>query len=771
MKTTEATSSIDPVCGMTVNPNRQPPPPAREHAGVIYYFCSTGCESKFATDPETHLKNGPQQPTAPSTNHTTGYICPMCPDVWSATPGICPSCAMALEAANPLNAEADDHELKDMSRRFYIAALFALPVFIIAMSEHLPYLHGIVAPPWSGWLQFVFSTPVVIWAGYPIFERGWRSFVPWRPNMFTLIALGVATAYLFSLLTFFTPELFPAQFRTNDGSPGLYFEAAAVIISLVLLGQVMEMRARGRTGTAIRLLMDLSPKTARRIAAGIEQEVPAEALVVGDILRVLPGERVPTDGVVVDGASAIDESMVTGEAIPVEKSVGSSVVGGTINGLGSLTVQAETVGAETVLSRIGATVVQAQRSRAPIQRIADNVAGYFVPSVIAAAAIAFLGWSFFGPSPAFANGLVAAVSVLIIACPCALGLATPMSIMVGMGRGAEAGVLIRDAEVLERLGEADTLVIDKTGTVTTGRPTVRALVTSSSFCEIELLRVAASLETGSEHPLATAILSEANARNIPSDTVEDFRSVTGLGVRGTIDQFDCHLGNATFISAQGVDISPMNASVEDLRNKGATVVYCARAGQLMGLIAVGDTVKDDAETALNEIRNAGLQIVMLTGDARATAEYVGAGLPIDEIHADASPDKKRDVVEDLRAEGHIVAMAGDGINDAPALAVADVGIAMGSGSDIAIESADVTLVGGSLGGLVRARRLSAATMRNIRQNLFFAFAYNAVGVPIAAGLLYPMFGFMPGPMIAALAMSLSSVSVIVNALRLRTVKF
>ena len=765
-----ANQKTDPVCGMTVDPCRSPKPPTYEYNGETYYFCCTGCASKFSDDPASYLENGPQPPIAATSHHTTGYICPMCPEVWNANPGICPSCGMALEAANPLEMAENDHELVNMTRRFAIAAICALPVFVIAMSEHTPGIRGLVPASWSGWMQFLFSTPVVIWAGYPLFERGWRSLVPWRPNMFTLIALGVGTAYLFSLLAFFLPDLFPAQFRDESGSPGLYFEAAAVIVALVLLGQVMELRARGRTGAAIKLLLDLSPKTARRILDDVEGEVSVDVLQVGDVLRVLPGERVPTDGIVLDGASAIDESMVTGESIPVEKGVGAHVVGGTINGLGSLKIRAETVGSATVLSRIAATVAQAQRSRAPIQRIADRVAGYFVPSVMAAAATAFMAWSIWGPEPSLANGLIAAVSVLIIACPCALGLATPMSIMVGMGRGAAAGVLIRDAEVLERLGDADTLIVDKTGTITTGQPTVRSLIATAPATEEELLRIAATLEAGSEHPLAAAILTEADARSITPGSLDDFHSVTGLGVWGRVDSEECFLGNAVFIAGQGIDISELDSSGEACRRAGSTVVFCARGTRLIGLIAVGDTVKNDAASTLGSIRSAGLHVVMLTGDARSTAEAVGAALPIDEIHADASPDDKLKVVQDLQSRGRVVAMAGDGINDAPALAAADIGIAMGTGTDIAMESADVTLVGGTLEGLVRARHLSVKTMQNIRQNLFFAFAYNAVGVPVAAGLLYPFLGITPGPMIAAVAMSLSSVSVITNALRLRAAK-
>ena len=761
----------DPVCGMTVDPTRTPPPESRDHDGERYYFCCTGCAEKFITDPTKFLNEGPMVPPIRSIQRTTGYICPMDPEVWSEGPDACPICGMALESANPLEVSDENPELDDMQQRFWVAAIFTAPVFAIAMSEHVPGLGTIMSREWSGWLQFILSTPVVLWAGLPFFERGWRSISPWHPNMFTLIALGTGAAYLFSLLALLAPGMFPAGFQGEDGALGLYFEAAAVIISLVLLGQIMEMGARGRTGEALRLLLDLAPKTARRIVEGMpDEDIALENIYAGDILRVLPGESIPADGVVSTGTSAVDESMVTGEPIPVEKTPGDLVVGGTLNGLGTFTMRADAVGGDTVLARIATMVSEAQRSRAPIQSVADKVAGFFVPAVALSALAAFLAWSIWGPSPALAHGLIAAVSVLIIACPCALGLATPMSIMVGMGRGAKAGVLIRDAEVLERLGEADTIVLDKTGTVTEGKPSVTDILPQNGISESELLELAVSLEATSEHPLATAIIDDAAKRGITPIALEDFKSVTGLGVQGRNGSDTYILGNAEFMRREGIETTDVEEQSAKLRCAGATVVYCAINNSLIGILSITDRVKENADTTLRALKAFGMVTVLLTGDARETAEAVASNLAIDIIEADASPKDKLNTIKRLRQEGRIVIMVGDGINDAPALAEADIGIAMGTGTDIAMESADITLVSGNLEALLRARRLSVVTMRNIRQNLFFAFVYNAVGIPIAAGVLYPSFGLLLSPMIAAAAMSLSSVSIISNALRLRGAK-
>ncbi len=768
MTPVQSNEQIDPVCGMPVDPNQKPLPEMRIHRSNTFLFCSPVCATKFELEPDKYIEDGPESPSKNRDEYPKGFICPMCPQVWNAQPDICPSCGMALEAANPLIDEADDTELPCMRRRFTIAAIFAFPVFAVAMPEHLPGLQGWVEGKWTVWLQFLLSTPVIVWAGYPLFERGLRSLVPWRPNMFTLIALGVGMGYGFSLLALILPDLFPAQFRGEDGTPSLYFESSAVIVTLVLLGQVMELKARAQTGKALRLLLDLTPKTARRIIGTTEEELSNQELAIGDVLRVFPGERIPTDGIVLNGTSSIDESMVTGEAIPTAKGIGSHVVGGTINGLGHLTIRAESVGSETVLSRIAATVAHAQHSRAPIQRIADRLAAYFVPTVIAAAVLTFTIWAFLGPEPAFSNGLVAAISVLIIACPCALGLATPMSIMVAMGRGALAGILIRNAETLERFGHVDTLVIDKTGTITKGKPAVSSVITTHSIAETELVKIAASLEAQSEHPLGTAILDHAYQQGIPPSSVKDFYSITGQGVGGYVGSVAAFVGNKNFINNSEIDTSALDGAAEDLRRKGASVVYCIRANELLGLIAINDSIKNDAEKTLSAIRDIGIRIVMVTGDARTTAEAISIGLPVDDIYADVSPIDKLKIIEQLRAEGRNIAMVGDGINDAPALAGADIGIAMGTGSDIAMESSDITLVGGALAGLLRARRLSIATMWNIRQNLIFAFAYNALRIPVAAGILYPLFSNTPGPMFAAIAMCLSSVTIIGNALRLRT---
>ena len=700
-----------------------------------------------------------------------GYICPMCPDVWSAEPAACPSCGMALEPASVTQETGPNPELIDMTRRLLLAAPLTLPLLLLTMGEMLPALHGLLSGAWNPWVQLALAAPVVLWGGWPFFERGWRSLMTRQLNMFTLIALGTGAAFLYSLFAVLLPGLFPEGFRGPEGRVGLYFEAAAVIITLVLLGQVLELRARARTGEALRALLDLAPVTAQRIGEdGKESEVPLDQVQVGDHLRVRPGERVPADGSVLEGASSVDESMVTGEPIAVEKGPGEGVIGGTVNGAGGFVMRADAVGADSLLSRIVELVAQAQRSRAPIQRIADRVAGLFVPAVVAVGLLAFVAWALWGPSPALAYGLVAAVSVLIIACPCALGLATPMSIMVGTGRGAQAGVLIRDAEALERLEAVDTLVLDKTGTLTEGRPTLRAVVPVDGQEADDLLALAASLERASEHPLAAALVEAAEARGLSLVPVADFASVTGKGVVGRVSGRRMVLGNAAMMAEQGIDTSVLESKAEALRHDGATVVAVALDGALAGVIAAEDPLKPTTAEAIAALRAEGLRIVVLTGDNPTTAAAVAGRLGITEVEAGVLPEAKSARVEALQGQGRVVAMAGDGVNDAPALARADVGIAMGSGTDVAIESAGVTLLRGDLRGILRARRLSLATMRNIRQNLFWAFAYNAVGVPIAAGLLYPVFGLLLSPMIAAAAMSLSSVSVIGNALRLRGVE-
>ncbi len=700
-----------------------------------------------------------------------GYICPMCPSVWSAGPDACPMCGMALEPASISLVAAPNPELTDMTRRFWIAGALTLPILIIAMGEMLPPLAGLLGGAWNPWVQLLLASPVVLWAGWPFFQRGWRSLVSRNLNMFTLIAIGTGAAYGYSLLAVLAPGLFPEGFRDEAGRVALYFEAAAVITALVLLGQVLELRAREHTGDALKALLDLSPKTARRLGEdGSEEEVALAAVHPGDLLRVRPGESIPLDGAVIEGGSSVSESMVTGEALPVEKGPGDAVIGGTLNGTGSFVMRAERVGSETMLARIVQMVAEAQRSRAPIQRVADVVAGTFVPAVVAVAALAFAAWAFWGPAPALAYGLVAAVSVLIIACPCALGLATPMSIMVGMGRGAQAGVLIRNAEALERLEKIDTLVVDKTGTLTRGRPALTQVAAAEGYRETEILRLAASLERASEHPLAAAIIAGARERGIALAEVTAFDSAPGQGISGEVEGKAVALGNDRFMARRGVPIADLERTAEEARREGATVVFIAVAGKAAGLIAVADPIKETTPEAVAGLHAEAVRIVMVTGDDRTTAEAVARRLGIDEVAAEVLPERKSDIVRRLQGEGRIVAMAGDGVNDAPALARADVGIAMGGGTDIAIESADVTLVKGDLRGILRARRLSRAAMRNIRQNLFFAFVYNSLGVPIAAGLLFPVFGLLLNPMIAAAAMSLSSLSVIGNALRLRTTR-
>ena len=756
----------DPVCGMDVDPHTAKH--RADHAGRTYYFCSARCRERFVADPAKFLAAEAAKPEP--VPEGTIYTCPMHPEIRQVGPGSCPICGMALEPVTVTAETGPNPELVDMTRRFWIGVVLAVPVVALEMGGHLTNLHMLLGQQLSNWLQLVLATPVVLWAGWPFFVRGWNSIVTRNLNMFTLIALGTGVAWLYSVVATVAPGIFPAAFRGMDGSVAVYFEAAAVITVLVLLGQVLELRAREQTSGAIRALLDLAPKTARRIKTdGSEEEVTLDLIGIGDRLRVRPGEKVPVDGSVIEGRSAIDESMVTGESMPLTKEVGDRVIGGTINRSGGLIIEAEKIGRDTMLARIVQMVADAQRSRAPIQRLADRVASWFVPLVILVAVLAFVAWSIWGPDPRLAFGLVAAVTVLIIACPCALGLATPMSIMVGVGRGAGAGVLIKNAEALERMEKVDTLVVDKTGTLTQGKPSVTAVRTASNVTEDELLRLAASLERGSEHPLAVAIVEEAEKRGLALAKAADFDSPTGKGVFGTVEGRSIVIGNARFLAESGVETAALAAEAETLRRDGATAIFVAVDGEAAGIIAIADPIKPTTPAAIEALHREGIRIVMLTGDNRTTAEAVARRLGIDEVEADVLPDRKSEVVQRLRKEGRVVAMAGDGVNDAPALATADVGIAMGTGTDVAIESAGVTLLGGDLTGIVRARRLSHATMRNIRQNLFFAFIYNAAGVPVAAGVLYPTFGILLSPIIAAAAMALSSVSVIGNALRLRAV--
>ncbi|MCP8937459.1 heavy metal translocating P-type ATPase [Alsobacter sp. SYSU M60028] len=739
------------------------------HEGHPYYFCSAGCKTKFEADPARYLS--PQSAPAEPVPEGTVYTCPMHPEIRQIGPGSCPICGMALE---PVIATADtgpNPELADMTRRFWIGLALALPVFAVEMGGHLFDLEHTLSRQWSNWIQLALATPVVLWAGWPFFERGWRSLVNRSLNMFTLIAMGTGIAWLYSVIATLAPDLFPPAFRGHDGAVAVYFEAAAVITVLVLLGQVLELRARESTSGAIRALLDLAPKTARRLRPdGTDEEVALDLIGVGDRLRVRPGDKVPVDGTVVEGRSAVDESMVTGESMPVTKTAGDKAIGGTVNQSGMLVVAAEKVGRDTMLSQIVQLVADAQRSRAPIQRLADQVSGWFVPTVIAVALVAFAAWAVWGPEPRLAFGLVAAVSVLIIACPCALGLATPMSIMVGVGRGAQAGALIKNAEALERMEKVDTIVVDKTGTLTEGKPAVTAIVPAPGFAETELLRLAACVERASEHPLAQAIVRAADERGIATASVVDFASPVGRGALGKVDGRAVALGNAAFLAENGVDIAPLARQAEELRGEGATAIFVGVDGRLAGALAIADPVKASTPEALAALREAGVRIVMLTGDNRTTATAVAKRLGIADVEAEVLPEQKSAVVKRYRDQGRVVAMAGDGVNDAPALAAADVGIAMGTGTDVAMESAAVTLLKGDLTGIVRARRLSHAVMKNIRQNLFFAFVYNAAGVPIAAGVLYPSFGILLSPVIAAAAMALSSVSVIGNAARLRGVK-
>ncbi len=801
-----AERTTDPVCGMTVDPDTAKH--VLEYDGARYVFCCAGCRSKFERDPERYFDPAgagrPPEAHDHDGSDAAEYICPMCPEVASEVPAPCPKCGMALEpsfvppatrtrftcpmhpesmrdeagdcpicgmALEPVTVSleaAPNPELIDMTRRFRIGAILTVPLLVMAMGEIVPGLATLLEGGWNPWAQLALATPVTLWAGWPFFARGWRSIWTGHLNMFTLVAIGTGTAFLYSLVAVLAPDLFPRGFRLDDGRVGLYFEAAAVITTLVLLGQVLELRARERTSGALKALLDLAPKTAWRVGEdGEAREVALDRVEAGDRLRVRPGDRVPVDGVVLEGHGSVDESMVSGEAIPVEKTEGAPLVGGTINGTGGLVMRAEKVGRETMLARIVQMVAEAQRSRAPIQRLADSVAGYFVPAVLLVAAVAFVVWALIGPAPALAYALVAAVSVLIIACPCALGLATPMSIMVGVGRGARLGVLIKNAEALERFEKVDTLVVDKTGTLTAGKPELETVVAIGEWREDALLAMAAGLEQASEHPLADAIVSGAKARGIELRGVRDFRSVTGKGVMARLGDDEVALGNHALMVEREIETGPLDPEAERLRSDGATAMFLAVNGRAAGLIAVADPIKETTPAALAALASDGVRVVMLTGDNRTTAEAVARRLGIDDVEADVLPEQKSEVVRRLREAGRVVAMAGDGVNDAPALALADIGIAMGSGTDVAMESAGVTLVKGDLGGIVRARRLSRATMRNIRQNLFFAFVYNALGVPIAAGVFFPLFGLSLNPMIAAAAMSLSSVSVVANALRLR----
>jgi len=757
-------AATDPVCGMTVDPHTAEQ--RADYRGHNYYFCSTDCRSKFVADPEKYLEGHAPESVAAGTI----YTCPMHPQIQQAGPGACPICGMALEPEIATPDTGPNPELADITRRFWIGLVLALPVMVIDMGGHIAGPHNWVDPALSNYIQFAFATPVVLWAGWPFFVRGYQSLLTRNLNMFTLIAMGTGVAYVYSLIATLAPTAFPENFRIHGGAVAVYFEAASMITVLVLIGQVLELRARAATSGAIRALLDLAPKTARRVTDnGGDEEVSLDTIQVGDRLRVRPGDKVPVDGIVLEGHSSLDESMVTGESMPVTKHKDTRVIGGTINRSGSFIMRADKIGRDTLLAQIVQMVVSAQRSRAPIQRLADRVAGWFVPAVIAVALMAFASWALLGPEPRFGYALVAAVSVLIIACPCALGLATPMSIMVGVGRGAQAGVLIKNAEALERMEKVDTLVVDKTGTLTEGKPKVVAVVALLGFDETQLLHFAASIERGSEHPLAAAIVAAAAARKIELAKVADFDAPAGKGVVGMVEQKRVALGSAKFLSELKIDTSPLNQEAERLRGDGATAIFLGLDGKLAGVIAIADPVKVTTPEALRALSALNIRVVMLTGDNRTTALAVAKRLGIGEVEAEVLPDQKIAVIEKLRREGRVVAMAGDGVNDAPALAAADVGIAMGTGTDVAIESAGITLLKGDLTGIVKARALSAAVMSNIRQNLFFAFIYNVAGVPIAAGVLYPVFGLLLSPIIAAAAMALSSVSVVGNALRLRRV--
>jgi P-type Cu+ transporter len=760
----EALTATDPVCGMQVD--RAKTPHRHAHEGQTYYFCCAGCRSKFIADPKKYRHGVPAKTAEPPPTGTS-YTCPMHPQIRQAGPGACPICGMALEPE--AGAQDDGAELADMTRRLLLSAVLALPVVVLEMGAHV-FGFAPLSPRASALTQLALATPVVLWGGWPFFVRGAQSLRSGHLNMFTLIALGTGAAYIYSIVAALAPELFPAQFRDIHGGVAVYFEAAAVITVLVLLGQVLELRARAATSGAIRALLELAPKTARRLRQDDgDEDVPLDALAVDDRLRVRPGEKVPADGSIIDGRSSVDESLVTGESMPVAKSSGDGVIAGTLNQSGSFIMRADKVGRDTLLAQIVQMVAAAQRSQAPIARLADRVASWFVPLVIAVAVAAFAAWSVFGPEPRITFALLAAVSVLIIACPCALGLATPVSIMVGVGRGAQAGILIKNAEALERLEKVDTLVLDKTGTLTEGKMRLVAVVAADGRNEREVLRILASVERASEHPLAAAILAAAAERGLDLADVRDFHSTPGGGITGNADGHDVALGSQTFLTELGVTAALPQEEAERLRRNGSTVIFTAIDGKFAGLLGIADPIKPSASTALQMLRNEGLRIVMLTGDNRTTADAVARRLEISEVKADVRPEQKNRVVRELRRQGRVVAMAGDGVNDAPALAAADVGIAMGAGTDVAVESAGITLVKGDLVGIVRARRLARATMRNIRQNLFFAFVYNGAAIPIAAGIFYPAFGIMLSPMIGAGAMALSSVCVIGNALRLRSV--
>ncbi|WP_157353965.1 heavy metal translocating P-type ATPase [Aromatoleum toluclasticum] len=765
----DAATVKDPVCGMSVPLDAGKP--TAVHQGSTYHFCSQKCHDKFVAEPARYLAGKQSAKAVPK---GTKFTCPMHPEIVRDAPGECPKCGMALEPMGvPAEDEGPNPELVDFTRRFWIGTAFTLPLLILTMPPYLGY-NGI--REWFGeqaslWIEVVLGTPVILWAGWPFFVRGYKSFRTTNLNMFSLISMGVGAAYVFSIIAVAAPGIFPAGFRKEDGAVGLYFEAAAVIVTLVLLGQVMELRARERTGSAIRALLDMAAKTARVIRPdGTEEEIPLEAVQVGDRLRVRPGDKVPVDGEVVDGRSSVDESMITGEPIPVEKIAGDPVTGATINGTGSLIMEAKRVGADTLLAQIVEMVANAQRSRAPIQKFADMVAGRFVPAVVGIAILAFIAWAVWGPAPALAYALVAAVAVLIIACPCALGLATPMSIMTATGRGAQAGVLIKNAEALERFAKVDTLIVDKTGTLTVGKPKLVAVLPAAGHDEAEVLRLAASLERGSEHPLAEAIVAGAEDRGVKLTNAEDFEALTGKGVTGVVEGRAVALGNAALLAELGLDGGQLSETANVRRDQGETVMFVVLEGAIAGLVSVADPVKETTPAALQALHALGFRIIMATGDNERTARAVAGRLGIDEIRADVLPADKARIIQELQAAGSKVAMAGDGVNDAPALAQADVGIAMGTGADVAIESAGFTLVKGNLDGIVRARRLARATMRNIKQNLFFALIYNAAGVPIAAGVLYPFFGMLIGPIFAAFAMSASSLSVVLNALRLRRVR-
>src|SRR4051794_17254863 len=816
----QPTLAKDPVCGMNVDPAKAKA--TAEHSGQKYYFCCTACAQKFQSNPEEYLRPKPalvtieaprtakptalvtQTPASTTTQKAGAYVCPMCAEVRESKPGACPTCGMALErefpaaltkteytcpmhpeivrdqpgncpicgmALEPRTVTATEQhnpELRDMARRFWVSAALTIPLLAIAMADMLPGMsvQRVLPAAWLPWIELVLATPVVLWGGWPFFQRGWASIVNRSTNMFTLIAMGTGVAYFYSLVATLSPAIFPASFREMGGRPALYFEAAAAIVTLVLLGQVLELRARSRTGAAIRALLDLAPRTARVLRNGTEQDIPLDQVQVGDRLRVRPGEKVPVDGVVLEGRSSVNESMITGESLPVEKTEAARVIGATVNASGSFIMRAERVGSDTLLAQIVTMVSQAQRSRAPIQRLADKVAGWFVPLVIALAALTFIAWAFFGPEPRFAHAIVNAVAVLIIACPCALGLATPMAIMVGTGRGAHAGVLIKNAEALETLEKVDTLVIDKTGTLTEGKPRVTSFSTGNLLGEFELLRLTASVERASEHPLASAIINAAQERNLTLSAVRDFQSRPGKGIVASVDGKRVAVGNPAILLEEGVDRKAFPVGGALL----GTAIFIAVDHEYVGSISVSDPIKQSAQSAIRDLKQQGLRLVMLTGDNRATAETVSRQLGINEFHAEVLPGDKAKIVKDLQQQGRVVAMAGDGINDAPALAQADIGIAMDTGTDVAIESAGITLIKGDLAGIVRARKLSRATMKNIRQNLFFAFIYNSIGVPIAGGVLYPFFGILLSPIFAAAAMSFSSVSVITNSLRLRGAK-